>query len=202
MRVMHATTSCLLLVLASCRTGERIGEGIGEGSPETVAPMVATEQAPERFGFGTPADPSRIAAWDIDARPDGVGLPPGSGTVEEGARVYQQRCAACHGQTGREGPFDRLVGQEPWEDFPATRTIGNYWPYATTLYDYIARAMPMDAPGSLTASQTYAVIAYLLHRNQIVPADVVMNATTLPAVPMPARNRFVPDNRTGGPVIR
>jgi cytochrome c len=95
-----------------------------------------------------------------------------------------------------------LVSTEPWGDFPAARAVGNYWPYATTLYDYIVRAMPLDAPGSLTADETYAVIAYVLHLNEILPADAVMDATTLPAVRMPARDRFVPDDRTDGPVIR
>lgn len=193
----RAAGSLLVVVLAGCGvspSGEPIQEQYGE--------MVAAEQPPERFGFGASADSSRIVAWDVDVRPDGAGLPPGRGTVEEGARVYQQHCAACHGPTGTEGRGGRLVGREPWEDFPASRTVGNYWPYATTLYDYIVRAMPLTAPGTLTADQTYAVIAYLLHLNEIVPADAVMDATTLAAVQMPARNRFVPDDRTGGPVVR
>jgi cytochrome c len=135
-------------------------------------------------------------------RPDGVGLPPGSGTVAAGAAVYQQRCASCHGADGTQGRSGALVGTEPWAEWPVNPTVGNYWPYATTLYDYIVRAMPQDRPGSLTADETYAVIAWILNRNQLIPADAVMNATTLPAVRMPARDRFVPDDRTGGPVVR
>jgi S-disulfanyl-L-cysteine oxidoreductase SoxD len=176
-----------LAALAGCTGGD-------DGRPRTAADTSPVE-LPERFGFGTPADPARIAAWDIDVRPDGTGLPPGSGSVDQGALAYQARCAACHGPTGVEGPNNRLVGTEPWTDFPGSYTVGAYWPYATTLYDYIRRAMPLEAPGSLTADETYAVIAWILHRNDIVPADAVMNATTLPQVRMPMRDRFVPDDR-------
>ena len=157
---------------------------------------------PDRFEFGSPADEARIAAWDIDVRPDGVGLPPGSGTVSQGAQVYQRSCAVCHGATGNEGPNNVLVNTEPWEDFPAERGIGTYWPYSTTLFDYIRRAMPQTTPGSLTAEETYAVIAWILAQNDLIPEDAVMDATTLPQVMMPYRDRFVPDDRTGGSVFR
>ena len=158
--------------------------------------------APDRFGLGSEASVARIAAWDIDVKPDGEGLPPGRGTVADGEIVFRTYCVACHGATGTEGPNDVLVGSEPWEEWPGSVTVGGYWPYATTLYDYIARAMPQVAPGILTADQTYAVIAYILHRNGIVAADAVMDATTLPAVRMPARDRFVPDDRSGGTEVR
>ncbi len=114
-----------------------------------------TTRAPERLGIGRPATPEEIAAWDVDVRPDGVGLPAGRGTPAEGESIYTTRCAACHGKTGREGPNDRLVGRLPNDAFPFARdptiphTIGNYWPYATTVFDYIRRAMPPEAPGSL-----------------------------------------------------
>lgn len=185
----------VLVLTTACSQGQALEV---QADPSRVAP----QQAPVRFGFGKPADAARVAAWDIDVRPDGVGLPTGSGTVAAGATVYQQRCASCHGATGIEGPRDHLVGTEPWVEWPVNPTVGNYWPYATTLYDYIVRAMPQDKPGSLTADETYAVIAWILNRNQLIPADAVMNKTTLPAVKMPARDRFVPDDRTGGPVIR
>jgi S-disulfanyl-L-cysteine oxidoreductase SoxD len=167
----------LVLVLVACDTAAGSRDG-ASGGPDAA-------RLPDRFGFGSPADGARVTAWDIDVRPDGAGLPAGSGSVEQGAGVYLARCAACHGPNGTEGPDIRLVGREPWEDFPGARTVGSYWPYATTLYDYIRRAMPMDAPGSLTADETYAVIAWILHRNEIVPADAVMDASTLPAVEMP-----------------
>ena len=189
----------LWLGFAACANADRTPEPNGATDNGGTA---AAEQPPELFGFGSPADSAHIIAWDIDVRPDGEGLPPGSGTVEQGESVYLQRCAACHGPTGRENTALRLVGTEPWGDFPTNRAVGNYWPYATTLYDYIVRSMPQDAPGSLTPDETYAVIAYVLHLNEILPADAVINASTLPAVTMPARDRFVPDDRTGGPVVR
>jgi cytochrome c len=174
----------------------------GPASDQASAADSAAEHPPERFGFGAPAPAALVTAWDVDVRPDGQGLPEGRGSVKEGERVYMQRCAHCHGPTGTEVSALRLVDTQPWDDFPPSRTVGNYWPYATTLYDYMVRAMPQDAPGSLTANETYAVIAFVLHLNQIVPEDAVMDATTLPAVMMPARDRFVPDDRTGGPAIR
>lgn len=165
---------------------------------------------PERFGFGTPATIEEIRQANTDVTPDGGGLPRGSGTVAAGEIIFKARCVGCHGVTGTEGPFDRLVGREPGDSFNfgrdptllARRTIGNYWPYATTVYDYINRAMPFDAPGSLGPDEVYSVVAYLLYRNQIVPADAAMSDRTLPLVRMPARDRFVVDNRSGGRIIR
>jgi S-disulfanyl-L-cysteine oxidoreductase SoxD len=167
-------------------------------------------EMPERFGFGTPASIEDINQSQNEVTPDGRGLPHDSGTVAKGDSIYALRCAACHGATGTEGPFDRLVGREPGDSFNfardpnflAKRTIGNYWPYATTLYDYIHRAMPFDAPGSLRSDEVYSVVAYLLYLNKIVPATVVISDRTLPLVRMPARNRFVADDRKGGRTIR
>jgi mono/diheme cytochrome c family protein len=163
---------------------------------------------PARLGFGRPATADEIAAWDIAVRPDGRGLPAGRGTARDGAAIYASRCASCHGVTGQEGPADRLVGREPREEFPFGRdptlvkTVGNYWPYATTLYDYINRAMPLNAPGSLAPDEVYGLVAYLLWRNEIVADTAVIDARTLPRVVMPARNHFVVDDRRGGPEIR
>jgi cytochrome c len=163
---------------------------------------VLPANAPSRFEFGAAAGDARIALWDVDVKPDGEGLPPGSGTVAEGERVFQLHCIACHGATGTEGPNDQLVGSEPWGEWPGSSTVGGYWPYATTLYDYITRAMPQLTPGILTANEKYAVVAYILHRNGIVPVDAVMDAESLPAVRMPARDRFVMDDRQGGAEVR
>lgn len=174
----------------------------GTSGADTEAAYALPAGAPEHFGFGLPASEERVRMWDVDVKPDGEGLPDGSGTVAEGEQVYMTQCLACHGLTGTEGPYDRLVGTDPWEEWPVNRAIGNYWPYATTLYDYIVRAMPQLTPGSLSADETYAVIAYLLHRNGIIDADAVMNAQTLPRVRMPARDRFVVDDRTGGPLVK
>lgn len=164
---------------------------------------VPADELPESFGFGRSASPEEIAAWDIDVMPDGSGLPPGSGTVAEGAALYAAQCFMCHGRTGVEGPNDRLVVHDTDESFPDAsdpdawrhRTIGNYWPYATTLFDYIRRSMPMNVPGSLDADEVYALTAYLLHLNYIVDADTTLDAVSLANIEMPARDRFVPDDR-------
>ncbi|MEX2465572.1 MAG: cytochrome c [Gemmatimonadota bacterium] len=198
-----AATPWLVAVgaLASAGCGD-VPEPQGMDAPGPSAAYTLPEEAPARFSFGSPASEARTALWDIDVKPDGEGLPPGSGTVEEGEQVYMVQCIACHGLTGVEGPYDRLVATDPWEQWPVNRGIGNYWPYATTLYDYIRRAMPQLTPGVLSADETYAVIAYLLYLNEIVDEDAVMNATTLPQVRMPARDRFVVDTRRGGPTIQ
>ena len=178
------------------------------GGACTVEQKSGSESRPATFGFGRQATDAEIKACDIDVMPDGAGLPPGSGTAAQGAVIFAKKCAMCHGATGREGPFNRLVGREPREGFPfgrdpkLERTVGNYWPYATTVYDYINRAMPLPAPGSLTPEEVYSLVAWLLVQNGIIPADAVMNAQTLPLVKMPARDRFVEDNRQGGPEIR
>ncbi len=152
------------------------------------------------YGFGRPAADAEINAWNIDVAPDGTGLPPGQGTVQQGAVVYAKQCASCHGVTGVEGPQQRLLGgQGSLASDKPVKTIGSFWPYATTLYDYIYRAMPLTAPQSLTADEVYALVAWLLHENGIVLADAVMDATTLPAVRMPNRDGFVQDPRPDAP---
>jgi mono/diheme cytochrome c family protein len=142
------------------------------------------------FGLGRVPSEVEIKAKDIAVGPDGAGLPPGRGTVSAGEQVYQAKCAACHGPTGTEGPRDKLVG----EKLPV-KTIGSFWPYATTVFDYIRRAQPFNQPGSLTDEEVYAVTAWLLFRNQIIAADQVLDADTLPHVRMPNRGGFVPDPR-------
>lgn len=155
------------------------------------------------FGFGTAATRTEIEAWDIDVTPDGTGLPAGSGTSRDGAKIYATKCVACHGENGKGGINDRLVVHSPDEAFPEAsdpdawqhRVVGNYWPYATTLFDYIRRSMPANQPGSLSDDEVYALTAHLLFLNHIVAEDAELNAQSLPQVAMPARDRFVPDDR-------
>jgi S-disulfanyl-L-cysteine oxidoreductase SoxD len=142
------------------------------------------------YGFGRVPSEEEIKARDIAVGPDGAGLPAGRGTVSMGEQVYQAKCMACHGPTGTEGPMDKLVG----EKLPV-KTIGSFWPYATTVFDYIRRAQPFNQPGSLTDEEVYALTAWLLFRNQIITADQVIDAETLPKVRMPNRDGFVPDPR-------
>jgi len=151
------------------------------------------------YGFGTPASEAEIAAMDIDIMPDGHGLPPGSGTPAEGEAVYQSNCAPCHG-ANLEGSAilgaDRLIGgRGSLATVEPIKTVESYWPYATTLYDYIGRAMPFNLPGSLSADEVYAVVAYILMRANIVEAGTEMNAQSLPQVRMPNRDGFIPDSR-------
>lgn len=168
----------------------------------------ADAQAPARYGIGRAATPEEIKAIDIDVMPDGRGLPPGTGTVREGAAVYAAKCASCHGAKGEGGTAERLVGRNDGDSFAyATnakliRTIGSYWPYATTLYDYTFRSMPFTQPGTLTPNETYGLVAFLLYENGIVKEDAVMDAASLPKVVMPARAHFVVDDRKGGKLIK
>lgn len=159
------------------------------------------------YGLGRAATEADIAAWDIDVGPDGVGLPPGSATVEEGLVLYAAKCAVCHGADGTGGPNDVLAGRLPGDAFPfatepARSTVGNYWPHATTLFDYVRRAMPFETPGSLTDQEVYAAVAAVLYLNELVPRDAVVDAATIADLVMPSRDRFVPDDREGGPTIR
>ena len=168
----------------------------------------ATEPPVHHYGLGTLPTATELAAWDRDVRPDGAGLPSGSGTVPRGESLYEKKCQHCHGAEGQGGPFDRLAGRIPADTFPfaedpsAPRTIGSYWPYATTVFDYVLRAMPMERPGSLTNEEVYSLTAYLLFLNELVGRDVLLDATSLAAIRMPARDRFTRDDRIGGGDIR
>jgi cytochrome c len=153
-------------------------------------------QAEERYGIGRAATPAEIAGWNIDIGRDGSNLPPGSGSVERGRVVFSEQCAACHGDNGQGGVGDRLVGGQGTLASPKPiRTVGSYWPYASTLFDYIRRAMPQNAPQSLSNEDVYAVSAYILSLNGVVPANAVLDARSLAAIKMPNRDGFVSDPR-------
>jgi cytochrome c len=157
--------------------------------------LALSAQSPT-FGVGRAARPDEITAIDIDVRPDGQGLPPGSGTAAAGKQIYAARCVTCHGATGREGPQDILVGGQGSLITPKPlKTVGSYWPYATTVWDYVRRAMPFDHPGTLPVDDVYSVTAYVLYLNAIVGEHDAIDQTTLPKVKMPNRNGFVRDPR-------
>jgi cytochrome c len=142
--------------------------------------------------FGAPADPGLVKAWDLSIPPDGTGLPPGKGSVSEGLAIYTEKCVMCHGVNGAGKPADQLTGGigSLATDKPV-KTVSSYWPYATTLFDYIRRAMPVTAPRSLTDHETYALTAYILSIDGIVKKDAVLDAKSLPKVKMPNRDGFI-----------
>jgi cytochrome c len=169
---------------------------------EARGTVAATAAAPASYQLGRAPQPADLAAWDIDVNPDGVGLPSGRGSAVEGIAVYNAKCASCHGAKG-EGvpPNPPIAAHAPSDSFAFGRdpklvkTVGNYWPYATTVFDYVQRAMPQDKPGSLTPNELYAVTAWILAENGIIARDAVMDSLSLPKVRMPARDRFVRDDR-------
>lgn len=182
----------------------RRGWGLGVGAwwlvllalPAAQAPRPDPAKHPRLFGLGRTPTAAEIRAWDITIGPDGAGLPPGGGTAAEGRSIYQTRCVECHGATGKEGPHDVLVGGRGTLASPKpVKTIGSYWPYATTLWDYINRAMPFDTPGSLSHDQVYATVAYLLYLNGIVGEHDRVDAASLPRITMPNRGGFILDDR-------
>ena len=165
----------------------------------TAAGASGMDRAHAAYGFGTTPTESELAAF-TSPLPDGRGLPAGSGTVAQGAALFQGQCASCHGDKLQGGIGDRLVGGRGSlvNDDPKKapiKTVESYWPYATTLFDYIKRAMPQTTPGSLNDDQVYALCAYILSEAKIIPSDSTLDAKSLPQVRMPNRDGFVPDRR-------
>jgi mono/diheme cytochrome c family protein len=167
--------------------------------------LADTTKRPAKFGFGRTATAQEIAAWDIAIRPDGKGLPAGQGNTTIGSTIYAQKCVACHGTGGTDKQAVKLLGPVLISDTvlkSRPKAIGNYWPYATTLFDYIRRAMPYNQPGSLTNDEVYSITAYLLSANHVIKPDKVLNAKTLPQIVMPAKKLFIMDDRRGGPEVK
>jgi S-disulfanyl-L-cysteine oxidoreductase SoxD len=176
----------VLLSVFSC--GFAVQPAAGRGAAASAGVPVARNY----YGIGEAVTPAEAAPWDITVGPLGRNLPPGRGTVSEGKSVYQSECASCHGEAGQGGTGNRLVGGfGSLATSKPVKTVGSYWPFATTVFDYIRRAMPMNHPQSLTADQVYALVAYILYLNGIVPGDAVMDQRTLPAVKMPNRDGFL-----------
>lgn len=161
-------------------------------------PATGMAKTPGYYGYGEPATQEQISGWNIDVRPDGKGLPPGSGSVSDGANIFQVHCASCHGTFGQGmGRYPALAGgRGSLTDDRPEKTVGSYWPYATTLWDYINRAMPFYASQSLSDDHVYALVAYVLNLNNIVPADFVATQDNLADVEMPNSDGFIhPDPR-------
>lgn len=150
----------------------------------------------EGIGIGRPATEAEIAAWNIDIDRDGRKLPAGHGSVAHGREIFEAQCASCHGKRGEGGTGERLAGgRGTLASADPVKTVGSFWPYAPTLFDYIRRAMPMNAPQSLSDDDVYAVSGYVLHLNGLAPEDAVFDAHALAAIRMPNRDGFVPDPR-------
>jgi mono/diheme cytochrome c family protein len=161
----------------------------GSATPASTTPRPAAPKGP---GLGVPATQAQVQSADVSIGPDGAGLPPGSGTPVQGEAIFNTKCVVCHGPQGSGTVNDRLAGgQGTLTDASPVKTIGSYWPYATTVFDYVRRAMPYPTPHSLTDPEVYALTAYLLSLNGVIAKDAVMDATTLPKVQMPNRGNFV-----------
>ncbi|MBA2350611.1 MAG: cytochrome c [Burkholderiales bacterium] len=195
MRSLSIAVAAAAVVLG-CSTMEAMTTSSSVKSPAAAKPPVA---------YGKPISEADITLWNIDIRtPDGKGLPVGSGTVAQGKQVYEAKCAACHGVDAKGGPqYGTMVGGiGSFTTDKRILTPGSMYPYAPILFDYVRRAMPMDRPQSLSADEVYAVSAYLLHLNGLVPADAVLDAKTLPQVQMPNRNGFILDDRPDTRAVR
>jgi cytochrome c len=164
---------------------------LAAGAAVIALTATASAQAPK---FGQPIAPADVAPWDISIGPDGAGLPSGRGTAAQGEAVYAAKCQACHGEKGAGRPNDALVGGKGSLEAgkPPVKTVGSYWPYATTLFDYIRRAMPFTESKALTNDEVYAVSAYILSLNEIIGKEDVLDAQSLPKVRMPNRDGFIP----------
>jgi mono/diheme cytochrome c family protein len=159
--------------------------------------LIAAPASAGKFGLGREATPAEVAAWDIDVRPDGQGLPAGQGNVAQGEKIFLEKCAACHGDFGEgSGRWPVLAGgQSTLKGEHPVKTIGSYWPYLSTAFDYIRRAMPFGDSQSLTADETYAIIAYLLNMNDLVPQDFVLSDKNFTSVRLPNEKNFVVGRR-------
>lgn len=154
--------------------------------------LLAAPSLAETPGLGQPLTADELAAWDIDILPDGTGLPPGSGTAAQGALVFADKCAVCHGDNGKGGHSVALIRSDRITDISAAmKSIPNFWPYSTTVFDFIRRAMPWQMPRSLTNDEVYALTAYILAENKLIGGEEVMDATSLPKVRMPNRDGFI-----------
>lgn len=158
----------------------------------TASPVLA-----KKFGLGREAHPDEVAAWDIDVRPDGHGLPAGKGSVKDGEPLYQERCAVCHGEFGEgAGRWPVLAGgQGSLTKESPEKTVGSFWPYASTTFDYVRRAMPFGNAQSLTPDETYAIVAYLLFLNDVVKDDFVLSRENFNSIKMPNQEAFYDDDR-------
>ena len=190
----RALVAMLVLLASVMGAATIVAEQIAPGettTPRKTVPPAPARKVPKGPGLGVPATAAQIESADVSIGPDGAGLPPGSGTPAQGETIFNTKCIACHAQ-GSGTVNDQLVGgQGTLTSTTPVKTIGSYWPYATTVFDYVRRAMPYPTPHSLSDQEVYALTAYLLSLNGVIAKDAVMDAKTLPQVKMPNRGNFI-----------
>ena len=203
--LLAAAVAAMLLTWGCAGTGGGMTVKNSTGIPLGMTGPHPVQTLPDRPRFGRPLSEADIGPWNIDIRtPDGLGLPAGRGSVAEGKKLYDAQCLACHGADAKGGAvFGTMVGGVgSFAKGPRVLTPGSMYPYAPILFDYIRRSMPMDRPQSLSSNEVYALSAYLLNLNGLVPADAVMDAQSLPNVQMPNRNGFLIDDRPDAKAVR
>ena len=205
LKLLAASTAAALAVIGCAGTGGGMAVKSATGIPLGATGPHAVQPLPDRPRFGQPIGEADLAAWNIDIRtPDGQGLPAGRGSVAEGKKIYEAQCLACHGADAKGGSvYGTMVGGiGSFKGSPRVLTPGSMYPYAPILFDYIRRSMPMDRPQTLSTNEVYALSAYLLNLNGLVPANAVMDQSSLPRVQMPNRDGFLIDDRPDTKAVR
>ena len=205
LKVLAVAAAALAVAGCAGTTGNSMAVKSSSGIPLGVTGPHAVQPLPDKPRFGQPISEADVAAWNIDIRtPDGRGLPQGRGTVAQGGKIYQARCLACHGEGAKGGSmYGSMVGGiGSFKGSPRILTPGSMYPYAPILFDYIRRSMPMDNPQSLTVNEVYAVSAYLLNLNGLLPADGALDQNSMVKVRMPNRDGFLIDDRPDSGAVR
>ena len=205
LKVLAVSTAGALAVWGCANMGGGMAAKSSTGIPLGISGPHAVQPLPDKPRFGQPISEADLAAWNIDIRtPDGQGLPAGRGSVAEGKKIYEAQCIACHGADAKGGSvYGTMVGGiGSFKGSPRVVTPGSMYPYAPILFDYIRRSMPMDRPQTLSANEVYALSAYLLNLNGLVPANAVMDQSSLPRVQMPNRDGFLIDDRPDTKAVR
>jgi len=205
LKLLAASTAAALAVIGCAGTGGGMAVKSATGIPLGATGPHAVQPLPDKPRFGQPVSEADVGAWNIDIRaPDGAGLPPGRGTVAQGKKIYEAKCTACHGVDAKGGAvYGTMVGGiGSFKGSPRVVTPGSMYPYAPILFDYIRRTMPMDSPQTMTTNEVYAVSAYLLNLNGLLPADGAVDQNSMARIKMPNRDGFLVDDRPDSRAVR